>query len=123
MVKKSSDLFESFEIKLYEATVKASPNNVNALRVLGYLYTKQKNHLKALEIDRRLTLLKPEDAVVYYNLACSLSNLGKIPDALEALEMSVLLGYSDLKHLESDPDLDNIRNEPRYQQVVRKLNR
>lgn len=124
MVKKlTGNLFDTFEIDLYEAAIRSNPTNVDALRSLGYLYTKRKNHIKALEIDRRLTFLKPEDAVVHYNLACSLSNLGKAQEALDALEMASLLGYNDIEHLEKDPDLDNIRNEPRYKQLLQKIKR
>jgi tetratricopeptide (TPR) repeat protein len=121
MVKRNDNLFSEFEMALYEAAIRSNPNNEEALRALGYLYTKKRNHTKALTIDRKLCFLRPDDSVVHYNLACSLSNLGKIEDSLEALEMAILLGYSDVRHMEKDPDLDNIRNEPRYQEIVEKM--
>lgn len=120
MVKKQ-DLFDNFETSLYEAAIRSNPKNVEALRSLGFAYTRKKEHAKALDIDRKLCHLTPEDAVVHYNLACSLSNLGKINESLDALEMAVLLGYADIKHMLKDSDLDNIRNEERYQVLLKKL--
>lgn len=121
MVKQANDSFKQFEERLYEAAVKASPRNVEALRALGYLYTGKQQHDKALEIDKRLVSLRPDDAVSHYNLACSCANLGLIKEGLDALDLSILLGYSDVKHMEKDPDLDKLRDEPRYQSIIARL--
>jgi tetratricopeptide (TPR) repeat protein len=121
MSKRREESFKQFEERLYEAAVKANPNNIEALRALGYIYTRNRLHDKALEIDKRLVSLRPDDAISHYNLACSCANLGLTKEALDALELSVLLGYSDVQHMEKDPDLNNIRNENRYHTIMARL--
>ncbi|MEW6026184.1 MAG: tetratricopeptide repeat protein [Planctomycetota bacterium] len=115
------EVFKKFEMGLYEAALRSNPNNVEALRSLGYIYSREGLHDKALEIDQRLVRLLPEESIVHYNLACSYSQLNNLDGALNELEMSVLLGYSDWKHMDNDKDLDNLRKDPRYQQLMASL--
>jgi len=114
-------IFRGFEIGLYEAALRSNPNNVEALSSLGYIYSLEGFHDKALEIDQRLARLLPEEAVVHYNLACSLSQVNKNDEAFNELEMAILLGYSDWKHMTKDADMDNLRKDPRYQQLMSSL--
>lgn len=121
MRKKEEDIFKQFEQNLYEAVIRANPNNIDALQALGYLYTSRQEHQKALEVDKKLVSLKPHDAICHYNLACSYSNLGMIDQAFEALEFAILLGYHNLNHIQKDPDLNNLRKDPRYQKILQRL--
>jgi tetratricopeptide (TPR) repeat protein len=126
MVKKSDKnpetaFFRDFEMRLYESAVRANPGNIPALTALGALYTRMALHEKALEIDRRLVTLLPDDVIVHYNLACSLAMIGQSDRALDALEMAVLLGYDNLEHMKKDSDLDTLRQHPRYQVIEDKL--
>ena len=114
-------LFQQFEMRLYESLVKANDRNKDALACLGYLYTKRGLHSKALEIDKKLIKLLPEDAICHYNMACSYSNLEKLDQAFKSLEMAILLGYNDFRHLANDPDLNNLRHHVRYKQFLNKL--
>ncbi|MEK7449144.1 MAG: hypothetical protein AAB019_06640 [Planctomycetota bacterium] len=117
----SANFSKDFEMALYESVVKANDRNRDALVCLGYLYTKEGLHAKALEIDKKLVTVSPEDAICHYNMTCSYSNLNMLDEAFKSLEMAVLLGYSDFHHMEKDPDLRNLRNDPRYQQFIQKL--
>lgn len=121
MKKKTDDLFNRFEERLYEAVLRATPKNTDALRLLSHFYTKQHKHDKALEIDKKLVSLLPEDAICHYNLACSCSNLGMIEEGLSSLELAILLGYNDAEHMKNDTDLDNLRKHPRYKEITRRL--
>jgi tetratricopeptide (TPR) repeat protein len=56
-----------------------------------------------------------------YNIACGHALLGEKKDALEWLEKSVDLGWSDGAHLEKDPDLDSLRGEVRYKKILERL--
>lgn len=121
MRKKTDDLFGQFEERLYEAVIRATPKNTDALRLLSHFYTKQHKHDKALEIDKKLVSLLPDDSFCHYNLACSCSNLGMLEEGLNSLELAILLGYNDAKHMENDSDLNNLRNHPRYKEVTSRL--
>lgn len=62
--------------------------------------------------------LKTQPEIWYYNLACALSRQGKIAEALTALEQSVAAGYRNRRHAEQDGDLENLRKEARYRELL-----
>ena len=121
MKKKEDTGFQEFELRLYESAVRGNPNNIPALSALGSLYTRMSQLEKALEIDKRLVTLTPEDSVCHYNLACSFALMNQADKAFNELEMAVLLGYNNLEHLLKDPDFNNVRRDPRFQEVIKKL--
>jgi tetratricopeptide (TPR) repeat protein len=110
-----------FEIALFENVLKTRTDDVEALESLGMAYTQRGLYAKGLEVDRRLAELKPENARVHYNLACSYSLVGDVDLAIASLERAIQLGYDDLEHLENDHDLDAIRNDRRFQELVKKI--
>ena len=60
----------------------------------------------------------PDDPCFYYNLACSHSLLGQIDEAIRILGHALELGYDNFKGLQDDPDLDNLREDPRYEDLL-----
>jgi len=88
----------------------------------GSQYLSKKMYAKA-ENEYRLVLKKfPDDEVAMYNLTCALSLQMKIKEALIAFACAVIdLGYEDVDHMEQDPDLDNIRDEPVYKRIIKRL--
>lgn len=106
--------FDDFEVEFLEAVVGEDPCEESSLVLLGHLYTRRGEYLKGLEVDRRLTRLRPEDPMAYYNLACSLSLTGSADEAFKALERAFKLGYDDFGHLMEDEDLANLRADPRF---------
>ena len=61
------------------------------------------------------------DASCYYNIACIYSLTGKKEPALNALKNSIEAGYSDYSWAMKDPDLDNIRKESYFKEMMRGL--
>ncbi len=60
----------------------------------------------------------PTDAGNQYDAACLYARMGKTEDALNAFERCLNLGYRDFQHIEADDDLDAIRKEPRFEQLL-----
>ncbi|MHC4599931.1 MAG: S1C family serine protease [Planctomycetota bacterium] len=60
----------------------------------------------------------PHDMIALYNVACACSLLGKIDRAVAFLERAVEEGYRDFEHMEEDPDLDPIRGEAGYKDIL-----
>lgn len=85
---------------------------------LGHIYSRLKKHRKGLETDQILVNLYPEDPCFYYNLACSHSLLGQVDEAIRILGHALELGYDNFKGLQDDPDLDNLREDPRYEDLL-----
>ncbi len=54
-------------------------------------------------------MIRDDNPVVWYNLACSRAQLGQKNDAMEALEKAVERGFSNTELLGSDTDLDPLR--------------
>lgn len=113
-------LFDEFEIGLCRAAADADPKNLRALELLGQALTRAGRHPEALEIDLRVTHLRPRDPVAYYNLACSYSNLVDLDGAFTALRRAFDLGYKDYPHLLRDPDLENVRRDRRFKALLDK---
>lgn len=109
-----------FELGFFSRILERCPNDVLVLRLQGELLTRKGLHHEALAIDRRLVALVPDDEVAHYNLACSLAQTGQIEQALAALGTALALGYSDFEHLACDPDLDVLRCEQGYRELVRR---
>lgn len=114
--KKIDDL--DFEISFYEALIKDRPDFIDALVLLGDVYTKRGYYQKGLNIDKRLVRLKPDDPIVYYNLACSYSLVGDIDASLTALRNAVKRGYGDLNFINKDADLENARKDRRFKRLM-----
>ena len=68
----------------------------------------------------RLAGLRPKDPFVHYNLACSYSNLSDLDGAFDALGRAFDLGYRDYPHLLKDPDLEKVRQDRRFKQLLNK---
>ena len=108
----------NFEIGFFEKLVADDPNFINALIPLAELYTRKGLDEKALELDLRISKLRPQDDIAHYNLACSLALAGRKEEALKALKRAADLGYTDFRHMKKDPDLQSLREDPRFQAIV-----
>lgn len=87
---------------------------------LAELYCKKGLLHKSLEIDQRLVEARPKEPKFHYNLACSHSLLGNIGLGLEALARALQLGYDKLEQLTRDPDLENLKKDTRYRELLGK---
>ena len=74
-----------------------------------------------LELDKRLIQLRPHDALAHYNLACSYALLKKPDLALKTLRRAVELGYRDFRYMREDRDLESVRHDPRFRQLLREF--
>jgi tetratricopeptide (TPR) repeat protein len=107
-----------FDIDFFEKLLARNGDSIEVLRTLGELVAKKGDVRRALEIDRRLVALLPNDFLARYNLACSLALAGRPDEAIDSLSSAILLGYDDLAHLEVDPDLDSLRERPDFRALL-----
>ncbi|MBI4606990.1 MAG: hypothetical protein HY721_33930 [Planctomycetes bacterium] len=108
-----------FERAFYEAALRTDPVNLEVLIALGDIYSKQGLLEQGLRIDERLVELEPREPKFHYNLACAHSLLGHVEAALKALARAFQLGYSRIEHLRDDPDLDNLKKDRRFHEILR----
>jgi tetratricopeptide (TPR) repeat protein len=108
-----------FELDFFGAILERRPDYVDVLRVMGNNLTLKGRYAQGLQIDKRLVQLRPQDALAHYNLACSYALLRKPDLALKTLRRAVELGYRDFRYMREDRDLDSIRHDPRFRQILR----
>ncbi len=75
---------------------------------------------RAKEWARRAVLIDPDNLIMRYNLACDLTiNLRDFDTALEFLSPVLQkTGHEQLQWTKSDPDLDALRDDPRFQDMI-----
>jgi hypothetical protein len=108
----------AFQISFYESVFKKDKSNVKVIEILGHLYTITGRVADGLGMDQCLSKLKPNDATTFYNLACSYALSDLCDEAIEAIDKAIQLGYNDFKWMNKDPDLDNIREDPEFIQLL-----
>ena len=105
------------EIGFLEGVVRRDPTYVEALQVLGDDYTRRGRFEEGLEVDLQLSRMRPADALVQYNLACSYSLIRQFDEAEAALGRALDLGYRDFRWLSKDPDLAAFRKSAHYKRI------
>lgn len=117
---RNSTTQREFEMEFFENVVRRQPDYWEVLAVLGNHYTAAKRYQDGLAVDERLAMLRPNDSIVYYNLACSYSLVGRLNLAIQALERALGLGYRDFQHMMRDRDLETVRKDARFRSLVSK---
>ena len=87
---------------------------------LAFAYLLLKDYKKAVHYFEIAARINSKDQLTLYNLACAYSLDKNLPKALEVLDRSVDAGFDDADHLEKDRDLDPIRGEPKYREILEK---
>ena len=62
--------------------------------------------------------LSPGDPVMLYNGACLYAQLGEVARAIAALRQAVAAGYWNLGWMQHDPDLNPLRGEPEFVELM-----
>jgi tetratricopeptide (TPR) repeat protein len=85
----------------------------------GVRWRIKKDYDKAIRDFDQVIRLDPKDAA-FYNKACNYALLDRSGDAIENLRRCFELGFREIDHMAKDSDLDSIRDDPRYKQLVQK---
>lgn len=59
--------------------------------------------------------------VARYNLACGYARLGRKEDAIRLLGQAIEAGFKDKRQYETDADLQSLRDDPRFEALLRGL--
>lgn len=112
---------QEFLADVLEIEVVRHPANLAAWFDLGNLCTRLGRIQRGLEVDREIVRRDPRNPTAHYNLACSLALSAEPDAAFGALDKAIELGYDDADYLEQDPDLEDLRGDPRFPAVVARL--
>ncbi|MCH8156891.1 MAG: tetratricopeptide repeat protein [Nitrospinae bacterium] len=103
-------------IRNYKMALHHNKNFEEAYINLSTAYLSGKQFDEGRDTLTDLEKINPSHPLLHYNLACYHALTGQTGPALEALQRAVGFGYKDFRALETDPDLENLRNDPKFQQ-------
>jgi tetratricopeptide (TPR) repeat protein len=84
--------------------------NLSTAYLSGKKFNESRKTLSTLEE------INPSNPSLHYNLACYHALTGQDGPALKALQRAVDLGFKNFKSVETDPDLENLRRNPKFKQ-------
>ncbi len=102
-----------------EKHLRLHPDDNRALGFLVGCYAFEGNEKKTREIADYLRSASSVDAGFLYNVACAYALLGWHDDAFEVLFSISRDGWGDPHWLAGDPDMDPLRNDPRFAELVK----
>lgn len=114
---------EDFDLAFLESVLRDDPAHEPALALAARLYVARGDYHRALDADRRLVRLRPDAPSAHYGLARSLSLVGDLDAAFRALDKAFQLGFGPVERAEEDPDLVNLRKDPRFALLKEKWRR
>jgi serine/threonine-protein kinase len=88
----------------------------------GHVYATSGNRLRALEIIEELNLLSEAEHVPAFDIAIVYAGLGENQQALEWLERAYEDRSGWIGHIKVDPRLKHLHSEPRFQNLLRRMN-
>jgi serine/threonine protein kinase/Flp pilus assembly protein TadD len=106
-------------IKLMLERLELNPSDARAANLLAATYASQGESEKAVDYAERSIAIDPDDAMLLYNLCCTYTLLGKNDDAIACLERAVDKGFGHREWIDHDPDLNALRDNPRFQSIMR----
>ncbi len=106
-------------VKATERRLRQDPDDVRALCLEAGAYVLLGEGERGLERAARALELYPDDFSTLYNVACAYARAGERERALDALERAATHGRGFRKWIENDSDLDSLRGDPRFQEILR----
>jgi adenylate cyclase len=107
--------------KLADAHLELNPDDARGWYLSGAALMRLGRVDEALERGRRAFAIDPEDAGVLYNVGCIYALAGKDDEAIEYLGLAIKNGFGQREWFEHDSALDPLRDDPRFQALLRKI--
>jgi adenylate cyclase len=104
-----------------EKAISKDPSNSTVLAAGATALAVVGEHQRAKDWIDRALLLDPDNNIMRYNLACALTtDLNDRDRAMKVLEpyFKTTLGVAHIRHAEIDPDLDPLRDDPRFKDML-----
>jgi TolB-like protein/Flp pilus assembly protein TadD len=98
------------------------PDDARAYYLGAIILIEEDVRQEALKWLEKAIAIAPNETKVLYNAACIYSLLGMVDMALDYFEKAVDSGYASREWIETDSDFDPIRDHPRFQEILKKLN-
>ena len=107
--------------KNFKKATELNPSRPEAFNGIGVTYYARSDYEEALNWYKKSLEVDPNFGDGYYNMACIYSLMKKNEMGLRYLEIALLNGYKEGDALANDTDLNNLREDPRFQEIIAKL--
>lgn len=108
-------------VEEFKKALKEYPQDFRANYYIALSYLHLKDYTLSVAHFKTCIEQEPQNIGAHYNIACAYSLQGNIDDAIRHLALAIKYGYDDSEHLEKDSDLNNIRSDPRYKELLESL--
>ncbi len=105
-------------IEAVKARVKDHPDDTRAWTMGAAVLAELGEPERAADWVARATAIDADEPIIQYNAACVYVALGRHDEAIRCLEVSVGHGGLSPAWVANDPDLDPLRDNPRFQAIV-----
>ena len=110
-------------MKVLEQQLERVPEDVRARILLASTASAFGDAVVAVRELQIAVALRPNDSNILYNAACCYAKLEKRAEALEMLEKSQDAGFGNVDWWTRDPDLNCLREEPKFREILEKATR
>ncbi len=104
-------------IQAMESHIRQVPEDARARILLSSYYATEGRAEDAMREANLAMLLRPNEATVHYNAACTFCNLNQKADALDALTKAWRNGFRDADWARHDPDLALLQGDPEFEKL------
>ncbi len=104
-------------IQALESHLKEMPEDARARTLLAADYAELGRTEDAMREASMAMMLRPDEAMVHYNAACTFCVLGKKDEAMEAMSRAWKAGYRDPVWARRDPDLQLLHGHPDFEHL------
>ena len=108
-------------MKLMEERLELNPDDARACNLLSTKYAKLGDPERAVQFAERSLGIDPDDPMLLYNVSCTYAVMGMNDEAMNCLERAVDKGFGHKEWIDHDPDLVNLRDNPRFKALSKAI--
>ncbi len=101
----------------FESHLREVPEDARARILRAGMYAQEGRTEDSVREANLAMVLRPNEATVLYNAACTFASLGKRVEALDALRKAWDAGFKDADWTRRDPDLTNLHGDPDFERL------
>ena len=103
----------------FKKVLSINSSHVGALFGLSAAYSQKKDYNASMTLLKKLLDIQPDNPNIYYNIACIYAKQNKADESVSWLNKAVQKGFNKWNLMKSDSDLDNIRGNREYLDIIK----
>jgi serine/threonine protein kinase len=115
---KSAEAFQNV-LKVLPRYLDNHPDDGRAHMILAIFLAQAGKIEEAKKEAEKAINLNPTDPLMHYNSACFYAQIGEKRLSLDSIRNAIASGYQNYEWMKRDPDLDSLRNEPEYIELIK----